>query len=42
MRQAFIDGSSFPGQAQFKRLIVQAILSAMGNTEFCTPDHRQR
>lgn len=40
--QAFVDGSSFPGQAQFKKLIVQAILSAMGNTEFCTPDHRQR
>ena len=40
--QAFVDGSSFPGQAQFKKLIVQGILSAMGNTEFCTPDHRQR
>jgi uncharacterized protein len=39
---AFTDGSSFPGQAQFKKLIVQGILSAMGNTEFCTPDHRQR
>lgn len=39
---AFTDGSSFPGQGQFKKLIVQAILSAMGNTEFCTPDHRQR
>jgi type 1 glutamine amidotransferase len=34
--QAFTDGSSFPGQAQFKQLIVNGILSAMGNVPFCT------
>lgn len=33
--QAFTDGSGFPGQAQFKRLIVNGILSAMGNRPFC-------
>ena len=33
--QAFTDGSSFPGQAQFKHLIVNGILSAMGNIPFC-------
>jgi type 1 glutamine amidotransferase len=33
--QAFTDGSSFPGQAQFKALIVNGILSAMGNKPFC-------
>jgi uncharacterized protein len=33
--QAFTDGSSFPGQAQFKQLIVNGILSAMGNKPFC-------
>jgi type 1 glutamine amidotransferase len=33
--QAFIDGSGFPGQAQFKKLIVNGILSAMGNIPFC-------
>jgi type 1 glutamine amidotransferase len=33
---AFADGSGFPGQAQFKRLIVGGIKSAMGLTEFCT------
>ncbi|HEX6722491.1 MAG TPA: ThuA domain-containing protein [Burkholderiaceae bacterium] len=33
--QAFIDGSGFPGQAQFKQLIVNGILSAMGNKPFC-------
>jgi hypothetical protein len=33
--QAFTDGSSFPGQAQFKKLIVNGILSAMGNIPFC-------
>ncbi len=32
---AFTDGSSFPGQAEFKRLIVNGILSAMGNIPFC-------
>jgi type 1 glutamine amidotransferase len=32
---AFIDGSGFPGQAQFKQLIVNGILSAMGNVPFC-------
>jgi type 1 glutamine amidotransferase len=40
--QAFTDGSTFPGQAEFKSLIVKGILSAMGNTDFCTYDHRQR
>ena len=39
---AFTDGSGFPGQAQFKSLVVNGILSAMGNTDFCTTDHRQR
>jgi len=38
---AFAQGAGFPGGAEFKRLIVQGILSAMGNTAFCTPDHRQ-
>jgi type 1 glutamine amidotransferase len=33
--QAFTDGSGFPGQAQFKQLIVNGILSAMGNLPFC-------
>lgn len=33
--QAFTDGSTFPGQAQFKQLIVNGILSAMGNIPFC-------
>jgi type 1 glutamine amidotransferase len=33
--QAFTDGSSFPGQAQFKQMIVGGILSAMGNKPFC-------
>jgi len=32
---AFTDGSGFPGQAQFKQLIVNGILSAMGNKPFC-------
>jgi type 1 glutamine amidotransferase len=38
----FTQGAGFPGGAEFKKLIVQGILSAMGNTEFCTPDHKQR
>jgi type 1 glutamine amidotransferase len=33
--QAFTDGSGFPGQAEFKKLIVGGILSAMGNRPFC-------
>ena len=32
---AFTDGSGFPGQAEFKKLIVGGILSAMGNRPFC-------
>ncbi|HEY1325834.1 MAG TPA: ThuA domain-containing protein [Casimicrobiaceae bacterium] len=32
---AFTDGSGSPGQAQFKSLIVNGILSAMGNLPFC-------
>jgi uncharacterized protein len=32
---AFTDGSTFPGQASFKKLIVNGILSAMGNIPFC-------
>ena len=32
---AFTDGSGFPGQAQFKQLIVNGILSAMGDIKFC-------
>jgi hypothetical protein len=39
---AFAQGANFPGGAEFKKLIVQGILSAMGNTDFCTPDRRQR
>ena len=35
-RDAFRDGSSFPGQVEFKRFIVNGILSAMGNLPFCT------
>ncbi len=34
--QAWTDGSSFPGQAEFKKLIVQGIKSAMGLSPFCT------
>src|SRR4029453_7460960 len=34
-REAFRDGSAFPGQAEFKRLVVNGILSAMGNIKFC-------
>jgi type 1 glutamine amidotransferase len=33
--QAFTDGSGFPGQQEFKSLIVNGILSAMGNIPFC-------
>lgn len=33
---AFTDGSSFPGQAQFKQLVVNGILSAMGLLPFCS------
>jgi len=33
---AFTDGSGFPGQEQFKKLIVQGIKSAMGLIPFCT------
>ena len=33
--EAFTDGSGFPGQQQFKKLIVNGILSAMGNIPFC-------
>jgi hypothetical protein len=44
--QAFTDGSSFPGQPQFKRLVVGGIKSAMGLTPFCTggkgEGHRDR
>jgi len=32
---AFTDGSAFPGQAQFKQLIVNGITSAMGKIPFC-------
>jgi hypothetical protein len=34
-RNAFIDGSGFVGQAEFKQFIVNGILSAMGNIPFC-------
>jgi uncharacterized protein len=34
--QAFTDGSTFPGQAQFKQMIVSGILSAMGTIPYCT------
>jgi len=33
---AFTDGSGFPGQAQFKSLLVNGIKSAMGLIPFCT------
>jgi type 1 glutamine amidotransferase len=33
--QAFTEGSGFPGQQQFKKLVVNGILSAMGNIPFC-------
>jgi type 1 glutamine amidotransferase len=33
---AFVDGSSQPGQAEFKKMIVQGVKSAMGLTDFCT------
>jgi uncharacterized protein len=33
---AFTDGSGFPGQPQFKQLIVNGIKSAMGLVPFCT------
>jgi uncharacterized protein len=33
---AFTDGSGFPGQAQFKSLIVNGVLSTMGLVPFCT------
>jgi type 1 glutamine amidotransferase len=32
---AYQDGSSLPGQAQFKQLVVQGIKSVMGLTPFC-------
>jgi type 1 glutamine amidotransferase len=32
---AFTDGSGFPGQVEFKKLIVQGIKATMGLTEFC-------
>jgi hypothetical protein len=32
---AFTDGSGFPGQVEFKKLVVGGILSAMGNKPFC-------
>jgi uncharacterized protein len=32
---AFTDGSGSPGQAEFKKLIIQGIKSAMGLTDFC-------
>lgn len=32
---AFTDGSGYPGQGEFKRLVVNGILSAMGNRPFC-------
>jgi uncharacterized protein len=33
--RAFTDGSGFPGQAQYKSLIVNGVKSAMGLTNFC-------
>jgi len=41
-RDAFTDGSGFPGQAQFKQLIVNGILSAMGSKPFCVTDGHDR
>jgi len=37
---AFTEGSGFPGQASYKSLIVNGILSAMGNKPFCVTDER--
>jgi type 1 glutamine amidotransferase len=34
--RAFTDGSGFPGQAQFKQMVISGIKSAMGLTPFCT------
>jgi type 1 glutamine amidotransferase len=34
-RGAFTEGSGFPGQREYKLLIVNGILSAMGNKPFC-------
>jgi type 1 glutamine amidotransferase len=39
---AFTDGSGFPGQPQFKQLIVNGIKSAMGLVPFCTSRGRGR
>ena len=33
---AFTDGSDFPGQPQFKQLVVNGILSTMGKLPFCS------
>ena len=41
-RAAFTDGSDFPGQKEFQKLITNGIRSAMGELPFCTPDQRQR
>jgi hypothetical protein len=38
--QAFTEGSSFPGQAQFQSMITNGILSAAGLLPFCTTDNR--
>jgi type 1 glutamine amidotransferase len=34
--RAWTDGSGFPGQAEFKSLVTNGILSAMGNVPFCS------
>ena len=39
---AFRDGSDFPGQLQFKRLLIGGIKSAMGLTPFCTSETAER
>jgi type 1 glutamine amidotransferase len=38
--QAFTEGSTFPGQAQFQSLVTNGILSAAGLLPFCTTSHR--
>lgn len=37
---AFTDGSGFPGQPQFKHMVVNGIKSAMGLVPFCTSGRR--
>jgi type 1 glutamine amidotransferase len=40
-RGAFTEGSGFPGQAEFQKLVTNGILSVVGALPFCSPDSRQ-